>query len=109
MACVYRIKGNPTIFNSIDELHTYLKENRNTGVKFNGVVAEEKTENGRPVYAWYDPATKSISISQRWVNKYKEDASGATLLLVHEILHALKGTRTTEQQTELINKLKSLW
>ena len=105
MACVYRIKGDSRIFKSKEELYSYFENEYSKGIKFNGIVPEEKTENGRPTFAWYDPATRAISISQRWVEEYKKNPTSATLLLVHEILHALKTTRTVEQQSELEKNL----
>lgn len=83
-----------------------LLSNDEKKIKFNGVVVENKTEDGRSVYAWYDSNTNSISVSKNWTELYNINKENASLLIVHEILHALKGTRSIEQQKALDDKLE---
>jgi hypothetical protein len=70
-------------------------------VKFNGIVTGQYSNR----YAWYNVADKSISVNEKWVEAYKNNPTSATLILVHEILHSLIGSKSIEARTELLNAL----
>ena len=89
------------VFGTFDSL------TRNGEVKFNGVVSESKTQGGRDILVWYDPNTKSISVSKKWTEIYKKNPVNASLVLVHDIIHALNGSRSKEEQVTLIKELTS--
>jgi hypothetical protein len=80
---------------------------RSGKIKFNGVVSGKKIdkETGNPVMVYYTPSKNSISITQAWVDLYKKDQIAATLALMHDMIHALNGTRSKEEQTKLTESL----
>lgn len=85
-------------------LDTFIKSGQ---IKFNGVTSVRKIDKttGKPVLVYYTPSTKSLTVTQDWVNLHKKDPTGATLTFVHDVLHSLIGTRTNEEQAELTKNL----
>jgi len=76
-------------------------------VKFNGISKARRKDpaTGEYMLVYYDTTDKSINITPDWVDLYKNSPSSATLTLVHDIMHAVIGSRSKEEQAKLMSML----